>query len=354
MGGPPGCGNRAPGPAGFEPRADAYAIPGRGRAAAAGALPQADPGRRGSRAAADAHSVRCGPAPRVRGAGAETQTMNLSLLAVLAVGQGAWGASPPHPTVGDTIWLSREVATPAGWRLRPGKLESTDQVEPLGEPAVLRAPGGWVIRYPVVAWSPGPHQVALPPVWRLALDGHTDSVPGGVASFAVRGVIPDSSGAPEPKAALGPLRSDRRRPLVSLGALLAALALGAAGVAWRRRPPRPATPGVHVPLEPEVPDARWLAAGEPKAVAARAAGRLRHALAHAIPAAHAALSTAECLAAVERARPDAPLRELRELLHALDQVAFATAHGVDVVPLAARARALARDVEGNGAKGKAR
>src|SRR6266545_513822 len=107
-------------------------------------------------------------------------------------------------------------------------------------------------------------------------------------------------------------------------------------------------------LDAEVPDARWLAAGEPKAVAARAAQQLRHALAHAIPAAHAALSTAECLAAVERVRPDAPLRELRELLHALDQVAFATAHGVDVVPLAARARALARDLGSNGAKGKAR
>jgi predicted trehalose synthase len=53
---------------------------------------------------------------------------------------------------------------------------------------------------------------------------------------------------------------------------------------------------------------------------------------------------------VERARPDAPLRDLRELLQALDQVAFATAHGVDVAPLAARARALARELGGNGAK----
>ena len=87
-----------------------------------------------------------------------------------------------------------------------------------------------------------------------------------------------------------------------------------------------------------VPSARWLSAGEPKAVAARAAHRLRHALAQSIPEAHEALSTAECLAAIERARPDAPLRDLRELLTALDQVAFAAAHGVDVAPLAARER----------------
>jgi len=44
-------------------------------------------------------------------------------------------------------------------------------------------------------------------------------------------------------------------------------------------------------------------------------------------------------------RPDAPLRQLRELLGALDQVAFATTHGVDVAPLAARARALAEELE---------
>jgi hypothetical protein len=53
---------------------------------------------------------------------------------------------------------------------------------------------------------------------------------------------------------------------------------------------------------------------------------------------------------VERSRPEAPLRALRELLEALDQVAFASAHGVDVAPLAARARALAREFAGNGAK----
>jgi hypothetical protein len=75
---------------------------------------------------------------------------------------------------------------------------------------------------------------------------------------------------------------------------------------------------------------------------------LRHALASAIPEAHEALSTTECLAVVERAQPHAPLRDLRELLQALDQVAFASAHGVDVAPLAARARALARELRPNG------
>ena len=60
------------------------------------------------------------------------------------------------------------------------------------------------------------------------------------------------------------------------------------------------------------------------------------------------MSTSECLAVVERAKPNAPLRDLRELLIALDQIAFATAHGLDVAAVAARARALAREFGGNG------
>ena len=104
-------------------------------------------------------------------------------------------------------------------------------------------------------------------------------------------------------------------------------------------------PGLDLELDPEIGDTRWVAAGEPRAVAARAAHRLRKAIAHAVPEAHGALSTSECLAVVERVRPDAPLRQLRELLGALDQVAFATTHGVDIGPIAARARALAEDLE---------
>src|SRR5256885_354062 len=64
------------------------------------------------------------------------------------------------------------------------------------------------------------------------------------------------------------------------------------------------------------------------------------------PAAHRALSPAECLAAVERARPDMPLRELRDLLEQLDRVAFASAHGTDIAALATMARRLAREIGG--------
>ena len=262
-----------------------------------------------------------------------------------AAGQGGgWVTAPHAPTVGDTIRLERELVVPAGWQLRVGKLESTEALEPLSDPVILRSPGGWVVRYDVVAWKPGAHRLTLPPIWRLGPDGRADSTAGGVASFGVSSVIPDSLRDPSPQGPLAPLRQVHRNAVPPLAALGMATALLVAGIAMRRRRPRSLGARPQVPVEREVPDARWLAAGEPKAVVARATWRLRTALARTVPEAHPALDTAECLAVVERARPQAPIRELRELLDQLDQVAFASAHGTDIAALAALARRLARDV----------
>src|SRR5207247_1425244 len=97
------------------------------------------------------------------------------------------------------------------------------------------------------------------------------------------------------------------------------------------------------------PERRQRPAGH--AAAAGAQGPDRPAAARASqPAAAAAadpaLSTAECLAAVERARPDMSLRELRDLLEQLDRVAFASAHGTDIAALATMARRLAQEIGG--------
>src|SRR2546428_104376 len=168
------------------------------------------------------------------------------------------------------------------------------------------------------------------PIWRLGPDGRADSLPGGTAAFVIGSVIPDTVRQPEPKAAIAPIRSERRTPRAAAFAAVLSAGLLAAGVRWRRRRPRPPALPPHVPVEPEVPDARWLAAGEPKAVAARAVLQLRVAIAHTVPGANLALSTTECLAVVERARPDAPLRELRAVVEQLDRVEFASGHGPDV------------------------
>src|SRR5213076_1814500 len=249
---------------------------------------------------------------------------------------------PPAPTVGDTIWLERAIAVPAGWQVRAGKLDATEAVEPLADPAVLRRAGGWVVRYAVVVWKPGVHKLGLPPLWRLGPDGRADLTAGGTTSLSVASVIPDSLLRPSPQGLLAPLRAAHRDPVPPLVALALAAGLLATGVVVRRRRPRTLEPAPPVPLEREVPDTRWLAAGEPKAVAERAIWRLRAALVRAVPEAHPALDTAECLAVVERARPDAPLRELRDLLEQLDRVTFASAHGTDVAALRHGASARAR------------
>lgn len=253
-----------------------------------------------------------------------------------------WTVAPASAaaTVGDTVWLERRFALPDGWRLRPGRLASDEAVEALADPVVLRSGGGWVVRYPVAAWTPGPHTVTLPAIWRLGPEAQADSVAGGTATFVLASVIPDSLKRPEPRPALDPLRADRRDPRVPALALLAAAAALAGGIRWRRRPPR-ALPAPAAPAHAAaVPDRRWIEAGETKAVAARAAGRLRTAIARLVPEAHLGLSASDCLDVVQSRRPQAPVTELRTVLGALDAAAFAVAPGVDVVALARLADTL--------------
>ena len=266
-------------------------------------------------------------------------------LLVVALQTDGWTASPSHPTVGDTIRLERTITTPAGWRVRAGRLDTRADAEQLGDALTIAAANGWTVRMDVVAWSPGPISLQMPSIWRLAPDGTADSLDGGTATFQVASVIPDSVRNPAPQPALGPLRLDRASAIPVLAAVLLASGMLLVLILWRRRAPRTVRVGEAAAVDPPVSDARWLSAGEPKAVAARASQGLRRAVARAIPQAHEALSTAECLAVIEQARPNAPLRDLRELLMALDQVSFATAHGVEVAPLAARARTLARELK---------
>jgi hypothetical protein len=281
--------------------------------------------------------------------------MITTVLLLAVVQAGDWTAVPRQPTVGDTIRLERTITTAPGWRVRAGRLASAPVAEPLNDAVVLAASGegpgqgNWIVRYDVVAWAPGDITLDMPPLWRLGPDGTADSLAGGTAAFHVASVIPDSVRNPAPQPALGPLRLDRSSPVPIIAAVLLASGVLLFLILWRRRAPRVVAAGAAVAVDPPIADARWLAAGEPKAVAARAAQGLRRAVAYAMPEAHEALSTAEFLAVVERTRPNAPLRELRELLGALYQVAFAAAHGAEVGRLAARARALAREFPSNGA-----
>jgi hypothetical protein len=259
-------------------------------------------------------------------------------------GAGAWVTTPPQPRVGDTVWVERGVVAPRGWQVRAGKLDATAQLEPLSDGTVAQGPAGWVVRYAVVAWKPGLHTLRLPPIWRVGPNGRADSSAGGVASFRVTNVIPDTLKDPPPRGPLGPLRRAPHNPVPALAAILVSVGLLVGGIGLRRRGPLSVPPPPPVPVDHEVPDARWLAAGEPKAVATRATWRLRTALARAVPAVHLALGTHECLAALDQVRPGAPVQELGDLLEQLDRVAYASSHGTDVAALATKARRLAAEL----------
>jgi hypothetical protein len=265
---------------------------------------------------------------------------------LLALAQGeAWSTAPTDPTVGDTIWIERVLPAPAGWRVRAGRLSQGESYEPLADPVVLRRPAGWLVRYAVVAWTPGTVRVALPPLWRLGPGGEADSVPGGELALDVRSVIPDSVTAPQPQPALAPSWPAVRRPVPPLVASLAAVLALAGAIAWRRRGPRALPEPAAAPAPAAaIDDERWLEAGEPRAVAARAAAELRAALAQVAPAAHVALSTFEALAAAAPELHQAEHRELAAVLTALDQVGYAAVHGAAVGELAQRARRLAREL----------
>jgi hypothetical protein len=256
-----------------------------------------------------------------------------------------WTVTPASPTVGDTIRLERAFTLPTGWRVRPGRLEASEQVEPLEDALVVARGSDWVVRYTVVAWAPGTQHVAVPPVWRLGARGEADSVPGGTATFTVSSVIPDSVTVPQPKPALTPIRAEQHAFFPLFVVLLLAASSLSAAIWWRRRPVRalPAPPAPRAGAA--ISDERWLQIGEPKAVAARAAGLLRTVIARVVPEAHGGLSTAECLAVAKKHRSAPQFTQLELVLGALDAVAFGSGAAVDLATLAQRARMLAHELK---------
>lgn len=261
---------------------------------------------------------------------------------LLALQGWTWSVTPARPTVGDTVWLEATIALNPGSRLRPGRLEPSGDVEPLSDPTVYRDGEAWIVRYPVVAWAPGTHQVPLPPAWRLDPDGRADSLAGGTASFAVVAVIPDSVSRPTPQPALVPLRRREARIWPIAVALLGGAVGLTALVRLRRRSPRHLQLPPRPQVEREASEDQWLADGEPRAIAARAAARLRSVIATAIPDAHLGLSHVECLAVVGQKAPGAPLGELAVTLSALELAAFSAASSTEVGALSRRAQTLAQ------------
>src|SRR5918993_2091774 len=133
----------------------------------------------------------------------------------------------PEFTVGDTIWLSRTVAVPAGYVVRASEWEPADPVELLGRARIVMTGDSARISYPVVVWTPGAQLIEMPGPLLLGPGGTVDSLPGERARVAVRSVLPrvpsDSLLPPQPRARLVPRQETSATPLLALWALALAL-----------------------------------------------------------------------------------------------------------------------------------
>lgn len=258
------------------------------------------------------------------------------------------GTAPAKlPTVGDTIWLSRTIAVPAGASVRPLVWDSGGTIESLGQPqAVLRGDSAEV-RYPAVAWRPGSLTVRIPGPVLLAADGRLDSLPAATFGVRVGSVLPrgvaESTLAIQPPAGVVARTTTTILPL-AVALLLAAALLVPLALWWRRRghslPPRPGPPVPPMPVE------RWAADGETRAVASAGVARIRHAIAANVPEIPAGLETDQLVAQLTELRPEWPADEVAELLRTLDQSRFTPGPVSDSLELYRRADELATRLAG--------
>jgi len=239
-----------------------------------------------------------------------------------------------RPTVGDTLWLGRAVAVPAGHVVRAADWEPPEPIELLGPPRVVVTGDSAEISYPVVLWRPGEHLIDVPGPLLLGSGGSVDSLAGQRMRLQVASVLPAApveSIPPQPRASLV---SRRAVSLFPLGILwVGAMALLLPLHWWWRRRGKPVQVATSAPDLPEPPLDRWADAGEYRAVANVSASRLRAAVAARVATAHTGLDTDRLLAHLEAARPDWPLDELADLLHALDNARFGLTTSPDAVAL---------------------
>ncbi|HEY7637506.1 MAG TPA: hypothetical protein VH763_18290 [Gemmatimonadales bacterium] len=255
-------------------------------------------------------------------------------------------------TVGDTIWLVREVSVPPGRVVRAATWDPADPVELLAPGRVITRGESAQVAYPVVVWRPGDYTLRPPGPLLLAFDGRVDSLPPEPVTLRLASVLPpvppDSVLAPQPPAGFVPRSALTLLPLVILWGV-AALLLLPLHWWWRRRghrvtrEPSTAPPSRGPPLE------RWADAGEIRAVAAAVTARLRSLVASGMRDMSEQLDTEPLMAELRRSQPDWPLDELHGVLRDLDLVRFGDSSEADVLALARRVDALEARLRGTAA-----
>lgn len=257
------------------------------------------------------------------------------------------------PTVGDTLWATRTVRLQAGDTVRAADWDLAGPVQLLGRPIVVTRGELAEIRYPLVAWEPGDHQLDVPGPIITRPSGAEDTLGSESLTLRVTSVLP--SGVPESTLAIQPPATpvlvQTVSPLPAAILLVLAVLLLVPLHWWWTRRGRPVPPHKRPPAYSPPPDMieHWVEIGERRAVAGMAATRIRAAIARQIPSAHPGLDTESVLLEVDHLRPTWPRKELADVLRALDTMRFAPIYGsIDVFQLYQRGVRLAQALEGGG------
>ncbi|MCH7682595.1 MAG: hypothetical protein IIB35_02630 [Gemmatimonadetes bacterium] len=258
-----------------------------------------------------------------------------------------WSVAPTPSTIGDTVVLEREIAVAdptASLRLAP--IEGSLLVEPLAGPEAITASDGFIVRYVVALFETGDHTIPMPDIELVYPTGRLETRVGGEAFVTVLSVLPQGESLPAPRASREPIP---RNVLRTAPAILLVMGVVALTVGWglmrRRSRVRPVWAGVGKGGEDASPVSRWIAAGEPRAVATVTTHEVRVRVQQYVPEADPSLDLEDWLHTVEAHRPDWPLRELSEVMQALERASFAPAIPSDVIALTDEAQVIVQTIE---------
>jgi hypothetical protein len=262
------------------------------------------------------------------------------LLLLLFQSPSSWTVAPLGVTVGDTIRLTRRVGATPDVRARLQPLGQAGALEALAPPQWFYSEGDLSILYVVSLFEPGRHDIPMPDVELVYADGRAETLAGDTAWIEVLSLLPSEDSAVAPMPSRGPIARPPTSLLPAL-ALVAAALLGT--LIWaliRWRPVRRPTPQRANSVRADPPIERWVAAGEPRAVAAVAADRLRRAIAEWLPEAGRHLHTEECIRIVLAQRQGDVGRQVADVLRTLERARFSPAASADVLDVVDSAEAV--------------
>ncbi|HEU5218511.1 MAG TPA: hypothetical protein VFU23_07620 [Gemmatimonadales bacterium] len=142
------------------------------------------------------------------------------------------------PSVGDTVWVERTVPGVGTAVLRPQPWSLGTLGQQLGPAIVELGSTGALVRYPLVFWYPGEHQLSMPGPVLVRRDGSSDTLAAAPVRVRVASVLPEgvSRARLEPKGARVPIPLEARTLLpAGLLALVVLLLTGLVALRWRRR-----------------------------------------------------------------------------------------------------------------------